>query len=98
MLGYWALIHEENGAFGISFPDVPGCVSAADSMEEAILDGQQALSSHLAWMKDDGDVLPVARSYDALKRDTSIAEDAQGAIWQFVTPHTVTPPRVRVQG
>ncbi|MGB8365566.1 MAG: type II toxin-antitoxin system HicB family antitoxin [Rhizomicrobium sp.] len=29
-----ALIHEEDGAYGISFPDFPGCVSGGNSLDE----------------------------------------------------------------
>ena len=35
----YALIHEENGAYGISFPDFPGCVSGGRSLDEALARG-----------------------------------------------------------
>lgn len=53
-----ALIHEENGVFGISFPDYPGCVSGGDTMDEAVSKGHQALGFHLRGMMDDGDEVP----------------------------------------
>lgn len=53
-----ALIHEENGIFGISFPDYPGCVSGGASMDEAVSKGHQALGFHLQGMVDDGDEVP----------------------------------------
>lgn len=53
-----ALIHEENGVFGISFPDYPGCVSGGESMDEAVSKGHQALGFHLQGMVDDGEEVP----------------------------------------
>jgi predicted RNase H-like HicB family nuclease len=30
--GYIALVHKDNGtSYGVSFPDVPGCISAGDT-------------------------------------------------------------------
>jgi predicted RNase H-like HicB family nuclease len=35
--GYIALIHKDHDtSYGVSFPDVPGCVSAGDTFEEAV--------------------------------------------------------------
>ena len=36
---YFALVHKDAGsAYGISFPDLPGCFSAADEDAEVVLD------------------------------------------------------------
>jgi len=33
---YIALVHKEkDSAYGVSFPDFPGCISAGDTLEEA---------------------------------------------------------------
>ena len=49
----------ENGkSIGITFPDLPGCVSCADSIEEALFMASDALGMHLAGMEDDNDPLP----------------------------------------
>ena len=29
----YAFVHEEDGSFGISFPDFPGCISTGDTLE-----------------------------------------------------------------
>lgn len=55
---YPAVIDKEGDTFGISFPDVPGCVSSGDTAEEAIAAGTEALTGHLAMMVEDGDALP----------------------------------------
>ena len=36
MAGYVALVHKDEGtSYGVSFPDVPGCVSTGDTFEDA---------------------------------------------------------------
>jgi len=76
----YALIHEENGAYGISFPDFPGCVSGGKSLDEALARGAETLLFHVAGMVEDGDPLPMLRTLDQLKTDPAFNEDAEGAV------------------
>jgi predicted RNase H-like HicB family nuclease len=85
--GYIALVHKDNGtSYGVSFPDVPGCISAGDTFEEAIDNASVALAGHLAVMEADGDPIPNARSLDELKKDAEFVEDSSDAVIAFVTP------------
>ena len=55
---YIAVVNQDPGsAFGIHFPDVPGCFSAADDLADLPRLAQEALSLHL-----EGETLPAARS------------------------------------
>ena len=37
MAGYVALVHKNAGtSYGVSFPDLPGCISAGDTLDEAL--------------------------------------------------------------
>ena len=37
MAGYIALVHKDKGtSYGVSFPDVSGCIAAGDTFEEAV--------------------------------------------------------------
>jgi predicted RNase H-like HicB family nuclease len=81
MAGYIALIHKDAGtSYGVSFPDVPGCISAGDAFEEAIANAAEALIGHFALMRADGDEIPAPRSFEQLKQDREFVEDAAGAI------------------
>lgn len=56
---YPALIHkDEDSDYGISFPDFPGCVSAGNSVAEAVAMGTEALNLHIAGMASDGETIP----------------------------------------
>jgi predicted RNase H-like HicB family nuclease len=48
----------DSGGYAVDFPDLPGCVSAGDDLEEALVLAREALSLHLFGMTEDGDSIP----------------------------------------
>jgi predicted RNase H-like HicB family nuclease len=91
-LRYIAFIHKEPGsAYGVSFPDVPGCISAGDTIDEAVRNAVEALSGHVRMMEADGETVPEPRDFDAIMTDSSLAEDRAGAM-------TTVVPLVRDRG
>ena len=40
---YPALITRDGDGFGVSFPDLPGCLTCADTPEEALANAKEAL-------------------------------------------------------
>ena len=89
MAGYIALVHKDKDtSYGVSFPDVPGCISAGDTFEEAIANAAEALAGHFALMRADGDNIPRPRSIEALRGDAEFVADAADAVVAFVAPHS----------
>jgi predicted RNase H-like HicB family nuclease len=87
MAGYIALVHKDEGtSYGVSFPDVPGCIAAGDTFEEAVADAALALAAHLALMRTDGDAIPAPRSFEQLRHDPQFIDDSADAIVTMVTP------------
>jgi len=87
--GYIALVHKDKDtSYGVSFPDVPGCISAGNTFEEAIDNAAVALAGHLAVMEADGDPIPNARSLEELKRDAEFVDDSTDAVVAFVVPQS----------
>jgi predicted RNase H-like HicB family nuclease len=87
MPGYIALVHKDEGtSYGVSFPDVPGCISAGDTFEEAVGNAAEALAGHLELMRADGDTIPAPRSFDELRRDRAFQDDSADAIVTIVAP------------
>lgn len=80
----YALIHEDDGAYGISFPDFPGCVSGGDSADEAIVRGRETLAFHVAGMVEDGDPLPHLRNLTELRDDPAFRDAVRDAIIALV--------------
>src|SRR5687767_233393 len=87
MAGYIALVHKDEGtSYGVSFPDVPGCVSAGDTLDEALENAAEALAGHLALMRADGESQPEARGLKAIRADPQHTEDLEGALVREVAP------------
>lgn len=87
MTGYVALVHKDPGtSYGVSFPDVPGCISAGDTLDEALANAAEALAGHLALMRADGDPIPGPRSEKAIKADPEFADDLDGALVRVAEP------------
>jgi predicted RNase H-like HicB family nuclease len=83
-----ALVHKDEGtSYGVSFPDVPGCISAGDTLEEALANAGEALAAHLALMTNDADVIPSPRSFEDLRQDPRFTADAADAIVTLVRRH-----------
>ena len=47
MIRYPALIDGEKGAYGVSFPDIPGVVAMGVTMDEALLNAEEALRDYV---------------------------------------------------
>lgn len=85
--GFIALVHKDHDtSYGVSFPDVPGCISAGDTFEQAMDNAAEALAGHLAAMDADGDSIPKARSLEELRDDPGFVEDSGDAVVAFVVP------------
>ncbi|MCD0415751.1 type II toxin-antitoxin system HicB family antitoxin [Rubrivivax sp. JA1024] len=85
--GYLALVYKDSDtSYGVAFPDVPGCISAGDTFEQAIDNAAEALGGHLALLRADGDPIPQPRSIEQLRDDPEFVADAADAVVAFVRP------------
>jgi predicted RNase H-like HicB family nuclease len=73
-------VHEEDGVYGISFPDFPGCVAGGHTLDDVIRRGTEALAFHIDGMVEEGMELPEPRSFQSVRKDKSLAEDMAGAV------------------
>ena len=85
---YVAVIDKDEGsAYGVRFPDVPGCFSAADTLDEIVPNAIEAL----ALFFEDREIIP-ARGIEAVREE--VAEDlAAGAVLMMI-PHIADLRRV----
>ncbi|SFU77829.1 Predicted nuclease of the RNAse H fold, HicB family [Methylobacterium sp. 174MFSha1.1] len=95
---YIAFLHPPEGSseWGVTFPDLPGCVSGGETFEAAIAGGREALSGHLAVMRADGDPLPPARSLAELSADPEAMAMLEGGLVQVIAPDPAPGLRVRI--
>jgi antitoxin HicB len=53
---------EEGGGYLIEFPDLPGCISDGETIDEAIANGKDALFCWIETAKQHGDEVPQPHS------------------------------------
>lgn len=56
---YPIVIHKDpDSAYGVTVPDLPGCFSAGDTLEEALKQAREAIEFHIECLLLDGDPIP----------------------------------------
>ncbi|MEG2789777.1 MAG: type II toxin-antitoxin system HicB family antitoxin [Romboutsia sp.] len=53
-----AILSYDDDGISVEFPDLPGCLTCADTSEGAILMAKEALGLHLYGMEEDNDNIP----------------------------------------
>ena len=75
MTDYIAIVHKDpDTEFGVSFPDFPGCITAASSLDEARKLAQEALEFHIVGMTEDGDTIPAPSSLDKVMESPDFSD------------------------
>lgn len=78
---YPVALHTDDGIkYGATVPDIPGCFSAGDSIDECLEMTKEAIESHVEILAEDGEVAPAALSV----ADHKDKEEYSGASWAFV--------------
>jgi predicted RNase H-like HicB family nuclease len=55
---YAVVIEKGESSYGAYVPDLPGCVAAGDTKEEAIRLIQEAIEFHIEGLKEEGESVP----------------------------------------
>jgi predicted RNase H-like HicB family nuclease len=77
-VAHYIAIIEDAGpdtAVGVWFPDLPGCTSAGDDIDEALRNAPEALELYAESLETNGKPLPRPRTLTELKTDPEIADD-----------------------
>jgi len=89
---YAAIVEgDQDGGYSAFFPDLPGCVTAAETQFELMAAAREALALHLSGMIEDGDPLPEPTALEALSADQDVREVAR-----ILVDADVEEPLVRV--
>lgn len=90
---YQAIVHKDaDSAYGVHFPDLPGCFSAADDLDEILANASEAVILYL-----EGEAAPVPSKLEDIR--IAAAEDlAEGAFLLAVpySPVQGRPTRVNI--
>ena len=82
MRHYFAVVHKEkDSAYGVYFPDVPGCFSAADSMDDL----QQNAAKALALYFED-EPMNEPTTLETIKNNKRVAADLKAVAFLLAVP------------
>lgn len=82
---YLAVLEPDNGGYGVFFPDLPGCVSYGNNLEEAQINAKEALELHVYGLEKESEKLP----------EPSKNLDSELCSGNYVAPITVFPDMVK---
>ncbi|MGL9621204.1 type II toxin-antitoxin system HicB family antitoxin [Bradyrhizobium sp. U531] len=76
MAQYVAIIEDTDpDAVSLWFPDLPGCISGGDDIDEAMENAPEALAFYAQELAADGRELPPPRTLDELRAAPDVADD-----------------------
>ena len=75
-----AIQKDEDSCYGVTVPDIPGCFSAGESLDEAINNTQEAISGHLEILAEEGELAPKPSTVDDHIKNDEFA----GATWAYI--------------
>ena len=73
---------DEAQAFGVVVPDLPGCFSAGDTLDEALNNAEEAVVAWIDAMLDRGEAIPQPSLIDSLR---AAQPEFAGWIWAVVS-------------
>lgn len=78
LMRFSVVLHkDEKSGYGVTVPDLPGCFSAGDTLEEAIESVHEAIACHVEGLLMDGEPIP-----EQLPLEThQTSESYQGGTW-----------------
>lgn len=85
---------DDENAFGVVIPDLPGCFSAGNTLEEALRNGKAAAELWMESELDNGRAIPTPSSFEKLRKNPGF----EGWIWSVidVDPEALSDKSIRV--
>jgi len=71
---YTALIDGKSGAYGVVFPDLPGCTAMGKTIDDAIANAAEALRDWVEVTTEIGNPIPDPRPLEELREDPDVIE------------------------
>lgn len=90
MAHYFALVEKDKGsAYGVRFPDVPECFSAADKLDDVVANAIEALSLYA-----EDQALPRPRSLEQVRQEADVAQALAAGAFLVAVPMIENDARV----
>ena len=69
---YPAVVERAGKTYSVYFPDLPGCTSAGDTVQQAVLNAEEALTAHLLECSREGDEVGEPSDLGAIDVDPEV--------------------------
>lgn len=69
LFAYPAIFHQEDNSFWVEFPDLQGCQTFADTLNEAVECSQEALGAYLLTLLEDNKPVPCPSDIKLINAD-----------------------------
>ena len=91
-MDYIALLRKETDTdYGVDFPDLPGCITAGSTLDEAKEMAAEAIAFHIEGLIEDGEDIPAPSSLEEIMADKANKEAVA-----FLVPYQSSEKAVRV--
>mgnify|MGYP001813656151 CR=1 FL=1 len=75
------VIHKDKDSdYGVTVPDLPGCFSAGDTVDDALTNAVEAIECHVEGLLIDGETVPSGRTIEHHRKKRQFS----GGIWALV--------------
>ena len=75
------IIHKDKDSdYGVTVPDLPGCFSAGDTVDESLTNVVEAIECHIEGLLIDGETVPSGRTIERHRKSRQFS----GGIWALV--------------
>jgi predicted RNase H-like HicB family nuclease len=75
---YPVIVHKDpKSDYGVTVPDLPGCSSAGETMDEALQEAVEAIEAHLDGLLLDGESVPTPQTVEHHQNNPDYA----GGVW-----------------
>lgn len=79
---YPVVLHKDpNSDYGVTVPDLPGCFSAGETIDEALAEVVEAIECHIEGLLIDGEPVPSPTSIETHRDDPNYVD----GVWALVT-------------
>jgi predicted RNase H-like HicB family nuclease len=79
---YPVVLHKDpDSDYGVTVPDLPGCFSAGETIDEALADVVEAIECHIEGLLVDGEMVPSPTSIETHRDDPEFTD----GVWALVT-------------
>lgn len=82
MQHYHGLVHKDkSSAYGVQFPDLPGCFSAADDLNDLVASASEAIALYL----EDAEEIPAPSDFATI--NAAVADDLREGAFLILVPY-----------